>query len=140
MEQALEAFQGTLINTKTIDDYELVEVDPADLPPEEVSGFRIEGSPKIEMRVVWVSEDRRSAATVERVGPCKVVGTHGNEVFYILEGGWTATRPDGSSYELKAGDFACYSEGQREEAVSNDGFLKVAFYNSSKPLPYEVTR
>lgn len=138
MEQAMKAFQGALIHAHA-GDFDLVPMDIDDFPPEEVVGFRIEGRPEMAARVFWMSEDKRSAVMVERLGPCKVIGRHTNDVFYLMEGRWTAKRPDGTEYEVKAGDFACYAEGQREECTVHETFTKCAFYNSSQPLPYEVT-
>lgn len=137
---AQRAFQGTLIHAQDADlCAKLVPMTAADLPPEEVVGFRVEGNPEMAMRVVWVSEDRCTAVMIEKVGPCRVVGKHMTEVFYVLEGGWTARRPDGTEYEIRAGDFACYVEGQAEDTTSHEGFLKCSMYHASHPLPFEVT-
>jgi uncharacterized cupin superfamily protein len=137
---AQQAFQGVLIHAHAPDlETSLVPLSVDDLPPEEEIGFRIEGRPELAMRVVWVSEDRRTAVLIERCGPCKVIGKHFTEVFYLVKGGWTAKRPDGTEYEIKAGDFACYAEGQAEEATVRETFVKCSMYHASRPLPYEVT-
>ena len=137
---AQQAFQGVLIHAHAADlETGLVPMTVNDLPPENEIGFRIEGNPEMAMRVVWVSEDRCTAVMIERVGPCKVIGKHMTEVFYVVRGGWTARRPDGTEYEIKAGDFACYAEGQQEEATVQEGFLKCSLYHRSQPLPFEVT-
>lgn len=139
-ETAGQAFQGALVHARDPGLVaSLVPLTVADLPPEEVIGFRVEGNPAMAMRVVWVSADRCTAVLIEKVGPCRVVGKHMTEVFYIIEGGWTARRPDGTEYEVRAGDFACYAEGQAEEATVAEGFLKCSMYHASHPLPFEVT-
>jgi uncharacterized cupin superfamily protein len=135
---AARAFQGALVHAQD-GNFDLVPMSIDDFPPEEVMGFRIEGRPEMAARVVWVSDDRRSAVLVERMGPCKVIGHHQTEVFYLLEGRWTARRPDGTEYEVKGGDFVCFVEGQEEEVTVHETFTKCAFYHSSRPLPYEVT-
>ncbi len=140
LQDGAKQFQGVLLHSGAgLEDFRLVPVDVSALPPEEVLGFRIEGNPELAMRTVWVSADRCTAVNIERCGPCKVIGKHVTEVFYLLEGRWTAKRPDGSEYEVKAGDFACYAEGQAEECTVHETFVKFALYHSSRPLPYEVT-
>lgn len=135
-----QAFQGALIHAQAEDlDRRLVPVRIDQLPPPEEIGFRVEGEPEIALRVVWMSEDRRTAVLIEKCGPCKVVGTHFTEVFYIIRGRCTAKRPDGTTYQIKAGDFVCYAEGQSEEWIVHETLVKCSMYHASRPLPYEVT-
>lgn len=136
MSEATKALQGAIIGTLN-GDFEMDVIDLDTLPPEEILGFRVEGNPKMEMSVVWASEDRRTAVCVERItGRARVVGTHSNDVFYLISGGWTGTLPDGGTYEVKAGDFVVFAEGQVDDTVTPDGFLKCSYYNSSKPLGF----
>lgn len=140
MQDGLNAFHRTIIHAHHADlAKSLVPVRAADLPPPEVLGFRIIGDPEMAMRVIWMSDDRRSAMMIERCGPCTIVGRHFNDVFYLLRGRWTGKRPDGTSYEARAGDFLCFSEGDLDEAVVHETFLKCSFYHSARPLPFEVT-
>lgn len=143
LEQGIKAFQGVVLHSGTsVDDFDLVPIDPATLPPEEVIGIRIvEGSPELALRTVWVSEDRCTAVNIEKMGPCRLVGRHFTDVFFLLSGRWTAKPldPTGPEYELRAGSFACYAEGQREECIVHETFVKFAMYHASHPLPYEVT-
>jgi uncharacterized cupin superfamily protein len=140
LQAGAKQFQGVLLRSGTsVDDFHLVTVDAASLPPEEVIGFRIEGNPEMAARTVWVSDDRCTAMNIEKCGPCKVIGTHFTEVFYLLAGRWTAKRPDGTEYEVKAGDFVCFAEGQAEECTVHETFVKFALYHATRPLPYEVT-
>lgn len=139
-ETAQKAFQGALIHAQAGElERDLIPVSVKDLPPPEELGFRIEGEPEMAMRVVWVSEDKCTAVLIEKCGPCRITGSHVTEVFYVLAGRWTARRPDGTEYEVKAGDFVCYHEGQAEEATVHETFIKCSMYHSSQPLPYEVT-
>jgi uncharacterized cupin superfamily protein len=138
---AQATFMGALIHAHDLD-FDLVPIDLASLPPEEETGFRVEateGTPELSARVLWVSDDRRTAVGVERLTPCKVIGVHVNEAYYIVEGRITALRSDGSEYEIKAGDFVTYAEGQQDTWTVHETFLKCFFYSSSRPLPYEVT-
>jgi uncharacterized cupin superfamily protein len=135
---AQQAFMGVLVNTRDLD-VDLVPVDLAELPPEEETGFRIEGDPELAMRVLWVSEDRETAVGVERCTPGKIIGVHVNEAYYIVKGRITAKRPDGTEYEIKGGDFVTYGEGQAEEWTVHETYVKCFLYNASRPLPYQVT-
>lgn len=135
-----KAFESALIHSRTANlDRFLVPVRVEDLPPPEQIGFRVEGKPELAVRVVWVSADRRTAVLIEKCGPCKVIGTHFTEVFYILKGRCTAKRPDGTVYAIKAGDFVCFAEGQSEEWTVHETLVKCSLYHASRPLPYEVT-
>jgi uncharacterized cupin superfamily protein len=136
MHEAIKELQGAIIHTLN-GDFDLEPVDLDALPPAEEMGYRIEGNPEVKMKVVWASEDRRTAVCVESInGPARVVGKHYNDVFYLISGGWTGTQPDGSKYEVKAGDFAVFPEGQEDDCTVPEGFLKCAFYHSSKPLAW----
>jgi uncharacterized cupin superfamily protein len=139
-ESAQQIFQGVVVHAQLAElERTLVPVSVDDLPPPEVIGFRIEGRPQLAVRVLWVSEDRRTAVLIEKCGPCRIIGRHFTEVFYFLTGRCTFRRPDGTEYEVKGGDFACYAEGQAEEATVHETFIKCSMYHSSRPLPYEVT-
>lgn len=137
MEQSTTtAFDGAIAHLSDID---LVPIDIGDYPPEEEVGFRIEGDPEIAARVLWVSDDRRQAIGVERCGPGKIIGIHNNESHYFVQGRVTATRPDGSQYEITAGDYVAYGEGQHEEWEVHETYIKCFNMRSSKPLPFELT-
>jgi hypothetical protein len=86
-----------------------------------------------------MSDDRRTALMIERCGPCTIVGRHFNDVFYVVYGRWTGTRPDGSRYEARGVDFLCFTEGQPDEAVVHETFLECSPYHSARPPPFEVT-
>lgn len=143
MEQAMRELQGAIIGTRNRD-FDLVPVPLDALPPEEELGFRLEGDPELAMRVVWVSDDKRKAVTIERCGPGRLIACEAENasyfnLFYFIEGRTTQTRTDGTTDEWKAGDFICFTEGQYEDSTIHEAFLKCAFYSSAEPLPYEVT-
>jgi uncharacterized cupin superfamily protein len=143
VEQAMKVFQGAIIDTRTRD-FDLVSVDLETLPPPEVIGFRLEGDPKVEMRVLWMSDDKRKAVAIERCSPgrlivCDPPNTTYFNLFYFMEGHCTQVRTDGTTDEWSAGNVVCFTEGQYAESTIHETFLKCAYYSSSDPLPYEVT-
>ena len=44
-----------------------------------------------------------------------------------------------SAYEVRAGDFACFSDGQVDDATVHETIVKCSMYHATKPLPFEVT-
>ncbi len=138
--QATSAFHGTIIHANDPDlERGLVPVRVQDLPPEDILGFRIIGNPELALRVLWMSGDKRTAIMIEKCGPCRIVGRHSTEVFYLLKGRWTGKRPDGTSYEVRAGDFACFADGQVDDATVHETIVKCSMYHATHPLPFEVT-
>lgn len=138
--EAMKRFQGVVVHAQAPDiERNLVPLRASDLPPEEVAGFRIIGDPELALRVVWMSDDRRTAVMIEKCGPCRIVGRHSTEVFYLLKGHWTGTGPDGTRYEARAGDFICFADGQVDDATVHETIVKCSMYHSAQPLPFEVT-
>ena len=137
---AFTAFQGTIIHAHDPDlERSLVPVRVQDLPPENILGFRIIGNPALALRVIWMSADRHTAIMIERVGPCRIIGRHYTEAFYLIKGHWTGKRPDGTQYEVHAGDFACFADGQVDDATVHETIVKCSLYHATRPLPFEVT-
>jgi uncharacterized cupin superfamily protein len=139
--EAVRAFHGTIIHAHSPElERSLVPVPVASLPPQDVLGFRIVGDPELALRVIWTSTDRRTAILIEKCGPCRIVGRHVTEAFYLIRGRWTGRRPDGSPYEVRAGDFACFSDGHEDDATVHETIFKCSLYHATQPLPFEVTR
>ena len=139
-QDGLKAFQGMLIHAHDPNlERNLVPVRVQDLPPEDVLGFRIIGNPELALRVIWMSADRHTAIMIEKCGPCRIVGRHHTEAFYLIKGHWTGKRPDGTQYEVRAGDFVCFADGQVDDATVHETIVKCSLYHATRPLPFEVT-
>lgn len=87
-------------------------------------------------RLLYLSEDRRVAVGVERLGPSRLTGTHIGETVYFLKGRVEARPPDEEPYELRAGDF-CYFEAGREDVWEiRETYVKLFVFHASEPLPF----
>jgi uncharacterized cupin superfamily protein len=87
-------------------------------------------------RFLYLSEDKRVAVGVERLGPSLLTGTHIGETLYFLQGR-VVCRPEGSEpYELKAGDFCFFPAGVNDVWEIVETYVKLFVIHSEEPLPF----
>jgi uncharacterized cupin superfamily protein len=65
-------------------------------------------------RFLYLSDDKRVAVGIERLGPSRLVGTHIGETLYFLQGRVTCRTAWRDPYELKAGDFCFFPAGVKD--------------------------
>ena len=84
--------------------HESLELEPLPLPlPTGEWGVTVEGeNVEYAAKFLYLSDDKRVAVGIERLGPSKLTGTHVGESLYYLAGRVTCL-PVGGLYELKAG-------------------------------------
>ena len=100
------ALMSTLLLSRyveSIGDVDALELDPWELPTGEwgvtVTGENVEYAGKF----LYLSEDKRVAAGIERLGPSLLTGTHSGETLYFLKGSILCKPEGGEPYRLKAG-------------------------------------
>jgi uncharacterized cupin superfamily protein len=113
-----------------------LELDPWELPTGDwgvtVTGENVEYAG----RFLYLSEDKRVAVGIERLGPSRLVGTHLGETLYFLAGRVTCRPPDGEPYELKAGDFCFFPAGVEDVWEIEETYVKLFVIHSEAPLPF----
>jgi uncharacterized cupin superfamily protein len=87
-------------------------------------------------RFLYLSDDKRVAVGIERLGPSRLIGTHIGETLYFLQGRVTCRPPDGEPYELKAGDFAYFPPGVDDVWDIEETYVKLFVIHSDSPLPF----
>ena len=113
-----------------------IELDPLPLPQGEW-GVTIEGeNVDYAARLVYLSEDKRVAVGIERLGPSRLIGTHIGETLYFLAGRVTCRPPGGEPYELKAGDFGFFPPGVDDVWDIEETYVKLFVIHSETPLPF----
>jgi uncharacterized cupin superfamily protein len=113
-----------------------IELDPLPLPQGEW-GVTVEGeNVDYAARLVYLSEDRRVAVGIERLGPSRLIGTHIGETLYFLAGKITCRPPGGEPYELKAGDFCFFPPGVDDVWDIEETYVKLFVIHSETPLPF----
>jgi uncharacterized cupin superfamily protein len=119
-----------------VGDLESLELEPWGLPTGEwgvtVTGENVEYAG----RFLYLSDDRRVAVGVERLGPSTLVGTHSGETLYFLQGRVRCTPAVGDSYELKAGDFCFFPPGVDDVWEIEETYVKLFVIHSDDPLPF----
>jgi uncharacterized cupin superfamily protein len=113
-----------------------IELDPLPLPQGEW-GVTIEGeNVDYAARLLYLSEDRRVAVGIERLGPSRLIGTHIGETLYFLAGRITCRPPGGEPYELKAEDFCIFPAGVDDVWDIEETYVKLFVIHSETPLPF----
>lgn len=121
---------------QNVDDTSALDLDPLPLPQGEW-GVTIEGEDvDYAAKFLYLSDDRRVAVGIERLGPSRLIGTHLGETLYFLEGRVTCRPPDGERYELKAGDFAYFPPGVEDVWDIEETYVKLFVIHSDTPLPF----
>jgi uncharacterized cupin superfamily protein len=113
-----------------------LELEPWELPTGEwgvtVTGENVDYAG----RFLYLSDDKRVAVGIERLGPSRLVGTHIGETLYFLRGRVTCRPPGGEPYELKAGDFCYFPPGGEDVWEIEETYVKLFVIHSREPLPF----
>ena len=121
---------------RNVGDLSQLELEPWELPTGEwgvtVTGENVEYAG----RFLYLSEDRRVAVGIERLGPSLLVGTHIGETLYFLAGRVTCRPPGGEPYELRAGDFCWFPPGVEDVWEIEETYVKLFVIHSEEPLPF----
>jgi uncharacterized cupin superfamily protein len=119
-----------------IEDVEALELDPWPLPSGEwgvtVTGENVEYAGKF----LYLSDDKRVAVGIERLGPSLLTGTHCGETLYFLRGSILCRPPEGEPYRLKAGDFCYFPPGVDDVWEIEETYIKLFVIHSPVPLPF----
>ena len=119
-----------------IGDLSQLELEPWTLPTGDwgvtVTGENVEYAG----RFLYLSDDRRVAVGIERLGPSLLVGTHIGETLYFLAGRVTCRPPGGEPYELRAGDFCYFPPGVEDVWEIEETYVKLFVIQSEEPLPF----
>jgi uncharacterized cupin superfamily protein len=119
-----------------VGDLSQLELEPWELPTGEwgvtVTGENVEYAG----RFLYLSDDRRVAVGIERLGPSQLVGTHIGETLYFLQGRVTCRPPGAEPYELKAGDFCFFPAGVEDVWDIEETYVKLFVIHSEEPLPF----
>ena len=117
-------------------DLSALELEPWELPTGEwgvtVTGENVEYAG----RLLYLSDDKRIAVGIERLGPSLLTGTHIGETLYFLQGRVTCRPPRGEPYELKAGDFCFFPAGVDDVWEIEETYVKLFVIHSEEPLPF----
>lgn len=117
-------------------DPDALELEPLPLPRGEW-GVTVEGEDvEYAAKMLYLSDDRRVAVGVERLGPSRLIGTHIGETLYFLQGRVRCTPAGGEPYELKAGDFAYFPPGVDDVWDIEETYVKLFVIHSPTPLPF----
>ncbi len=121
---------------QNVTDTSSLDLEPLPLPKGEW-GVTVEGEDvEYAGRFLYLSDDRRVAVGIERLGPSRLTGTHIGETLYFLEGRVTCRPSLGEPYELKAGDFAYFPPGIDDVWDIEETYVKLFVIHSDTPLPF----
>jgi uncharacterized cupin superfamily protein len=87
-------------------------------------------------RFLYLSDDKRVAVGIERLGPSRLVGTHIGETLYFLQGRVLCTPSGGEPYELNTGDFCYFPPGVDDVWDIVETYVKLFVIHSKEPLPF----
>jgi uncharacterized cupin superfamily protein len=119
-----------------VGDPDALELDPWELPTGEwgvtVTGENVEYAGKF----LYLSEDRKVAVGIERLGPSLLTGTHIGETLYFLRGSVRCAPAHGDPYRLRAGDFCYFPPGNDDVWEIEETYVKLFVIHSETPLPF----
>ena len=132
----MNQFQLLSRYVQSIPDPSQLELEPWELPRGEwgvtVTGEDVEYAG----RFLYLSDDRRVAVGIERLGPSRLVGTHIGEALYFLQGRIRCQPSVGEPYELAAGDFCYFPPGIDDVWEIEETYVKLFVIHSEEPLPF----
>ncbi len=119
-----------------VGDPDSLELDPWELPTGEwgvtVTGDDVEYAGKF----LHLSDDKRVAVGIERLGPSLLTGTHIGETLYFLRGRVHCRPDEGEPYRLGAGDFCYFPPGVDDVWEIEETYVKLFVIHSPEPLPF----
>ena len=117
-----------------VGDVDALELEPWTLPTGEwgvtVTGENVEYAGKF----LYLSDDKRVAVGIERLGPSLLTGTHIGETLYFLQGSVLCRPAVGEPYRLKAGDFCWFPPGVEDVWEIEETYVKLFVIHSAEPL------
>lgn len=117
-------------------DVDALELEPLPLPKGEW-GVTVEGEDvDYAAKLLYLSDDKRVAVGVERLGPSLLTGTHIGETLYFLRGHVRCRPADGDPYELRAGDLCYFPPGVEDIWEIVETYVKLFVIHSDTPLPF----
>ena len=120
----------------SVGDLSELDLEPWELPTGEwgvtVTGENVEYAG----RFLYLSDDKRVAVGIERLGPSRLVGTHIGETLYFLQGRVTCRPSVGEPYTLQAGDFCFFPAGVDDVWEIEETYVKLFVIHSETPLPF----
>jgi uncharacterized cupin superfamily protein len=119
-------------------DLDALDLEPWPLPNTEALKIEsIDGKPvEYSGRLVYLSDDRRIAVGIERLGPSLLTGTHAGETLHFLQGRIEARPPGAEPYELRAGDVCYFEPGMPDVWEIKETYVKLFVFHSPDPLPF----
>lgn len=119
-----------------VGDPDSLELEPWELPTGEwgvtVAGENVEYAGKF----LYLSDDKRVAVGIERLGPSLLTGTHIGETLYFLRGRVLCRPPGGEPYRLAAGDFCYFPPGVSDVWEIEETYVKLFVIHSREALPF----
>jgi uncharacterized cupin superfamily protein len=112
-----------------------LELDPWELPTGEWGVTVTGGDVEYAGKFLYLSDDKRVAVGIERLGPSLLTGTHIGETLYFLQGSVLCRPPEGDPYRLKAGDFCYFPPGVADVWEIEETYVKLFVIHSQEPLP-----
>jgi uncharacterized cupin superfamily protein len=119
-----------------VGDPSALELEPWDLPTGEWGVTVIGEDVEYAGRFLYLSDDKRVAVGIERLGPSRLVGTHIGETLHFLQGRVTCRPPGGEPYELNAGDFCYFPPGVEDVWDIEETYVKLFVIHSAEPMPF----
>jgi uncharacterized cupin superfamily protein len=96
----------------------------------------VAGEPRISGRVLWRSDDGKTATGLWECTPGTIGGSFVfTETDYLLTGRMTCTLPDGGTFEAKAGDVLLWPEGTKTTWEVHETVRKLFSMTSDSGLP-----
>lgn len=117
-------------------DVDALGLEPLPLPTGEW-GVTVEGDDvEYAAKMLHLSDDKRVAIGIEKLGPSTLTGTHIGETLYFIQGRVRCNPEGGEPYELKQGDFAYFPPGVNDVWEIQETYVKLFVIHSPTPLPF----
>jgi uncharacterized cupin superfamily protein len=119
-----------------VGDPDALDLEPLPLPKGEW-GVTIEGDDvDYAGKLLYLSDDKRVAVGIERLGPSRLYGTHIGETLYFLRGRVQASPPEDEPYTLQEGDFCYFPPGLDDVWEIQETYVKLFVIHADAPLPF----
>jgi uncharacterized cupin superfamily protein len=131
-----EVSQGSAILRMLNVRADAVELEPWPMPTMETEGCELDREVERLGRVLWRSDDRHAVLLLERLGRCRLTGTHGGELLCFYEGRVSARPPGGEPYVIEPGFVSWFAPGMDDVWDIEEPYLKLLYVHADRPLPY----